>query len=77
LIYALLAFAALLAVGASSVGLRRSPSAIRESILLQTPLGSDSASVMALVNKEGWESQGFNSRSGFLKQESPGKSEVV
>lgn len=67
----------LMTTGASSVGLRRSPTSIRESVLSLAPLGSSPETIMALVKKEGWKSQGFNTRSGFLKQEPPSKSEVI
>jgi hypothetical protein len=67
----------LAAVAASPVGLRRSETAIRASILALTPLGSSSETVLALVQKEKWKSQGLDNRSGFLKQEHGKKSEVV
>ena len=77
LIVVLAVLMTLVATGASAIGLRRSEAAIRESIFSLTPLGSSSDVVLALVKKEGWKSDGFNSRSGFLKQPPSGKSEVV
>ena len=66
-----------LTMGASSVGVRRSESEIRESILSLTPLGSNPETVLAVVTKEGWENRGLNTRTGFLKQPRTGKSEVI
>ncbi len=76
----LITFALLVLVGsaeAASIGLRRSEAAIRDAIFKLTPLGSPSSVVLAVIKKERWDSQGLDSRSGFLKQEAGKKTEIV
>lgn len=77
LIFSLAVLVLFVTTGASSISLRRSEATIRESILSFTPLGTSPDAVQAFVKKEGWKSQGFDSRSGFIKQEPSGKSEVI
>jgi hypothetical protein len=76
-ISALAAFVILATTGAGSIGLRRSESVIRESILALTPLGSSPEAVLTLVQKEKWKNQAHNKRSGFLMQQHGKKSVVV
>lgn len=48
--------------------LRRPESSIRASLLKETPLGSTSQEVRAVVEKRGWLDHGYAGSTGFLKQ---------
>lgn len=48
--------------------LRRPESSIRASLLKETPLGSTSQEVRALVEKRGWLDRNYIGSSGFLRQ---------